>query len=203
MREGAPSAPILRMGVVGVGSLGFHHARILADLPGVTMAGVFDIRPERSQEVGRQLGVPCARYPRRAVGGGRRGGSGGSNGCPRGGSRGRPGARRRGARREADRAHARRRRSHPHTGSQERGGHPDRPRRALQPGGGRGRAVPGRAVVCGVAPPGSVFSAQHRRCGGTRPHDPRRRSGWEPSGHAGPGHRCGRRAGPHAQRRHR
>ena len=58
MREGAPSAPTLRMGVAGVGSLGFHHARILADLPGVTMAGVYDIRPERSQEVGRQLGVP-------------------------------------------------------------------------------------------------------------------------------------------------
>ena len=43
---------------MGVGSLGFHHARILADLPRVTMVGVFDIRPERSQEVGRQLGVP-------------------------------------------------------------------------------------------------------------------------------------------------
>ena len=58
MRAGLPSAPTLRMGVVGVGSLGFHHARILADLPGVTMVGVFDIYPERSREVGRQLGVP-------------------------------------------------------------------------------------------------------------------------------------------------
>ena len=46
------------MGVVGVGSLGFHHARILANLPGVTMVGVYDIRPDRSQDVGRQLGVP-------------------------------------------------------------------------------------------------------------------------------------------------
>ena len=41
-----------------MGSLGFHHARILANLPGVTMVGVYDIRPERSQDVGRQLGVP-------------------------------------------------------------------------------------------------------------------------------------------------
>jgi len=58
MREGVTSAPTLRMGVVGVGSLGFHHARILADLPGVTMEGVYDIRPDRSQDVGSQLGVP-------------------------------------------------------------------------------------------------------------------------------------------------
>ena len=52
------SKPTLRTGVVGVGSLGFHHARILADLSGVTMIGVYDIRPDRSQDVGRQLGVP-------------------------------------------------------------------------------------------------------------------------------------------------
>ncbi|HCR04487.1 MAG TPA: hypothetical protein DIU18_04815 [Gemmatimonadetes bacterium] len=58
MKEGVVSAPTLRVGVVGVGSLGFHHARILADLPGVTMVGVYDIRPDRSREVGRQLGIP-------------------------------------------------------------------------------------------------------------------------------------------------
>lgn len=58
MKEGVASAPTLRMGVVGVGSLGFQHARILADLPGVTMVGVYDIRHDRSREVGRQLGIP-------------------------------------------------------------------------------------------------------------------------------------------------
>ena len=59
MRQGAhASATTLRIGVVGVGNLGFHHARILADLPGVTMAGIYDIRPERSEEVGHQLEVP-------------------------------------------------------------------------------------------------------------------------------------------------
>jgi predicted dehydrogenase len=47
----------LRVGVVGVGSLGFHHARILADLPGVTMVGVHDTHPERATEVAAQLGT--------------------------------------------------------------------------------------------------------------------------------------------------
>jgi predicted dehydrogenase len=46
-----------RVGVAGVGALGFHHARILSALDGVAMAGVFDIRPERAQEVGGKLGV--------------------------------------------------------------------------------------------------------------------------------------------------
>ncbi len=47
-----------RVGVVGVGSLGFHHARILRDLPGARMVGVHDTRPERLAEVGSQLEVP-------------------------------------------------------------------------------------------------------------------------------------------------
>jgi len=47
-----------RVGVVGVGALGFHHARILSALDGVVMAGIHDIRAERAAEVGAQLGVP-------------------------------------------------------------------------------------------------------------------------------------------------
>jgi predicted dehydrogenase len=47
----------LRVGVVGTGSLGFHHARILRDLPEVAMAGIFEARPERAQEVSRDLEV--------------------------------------------------------------------------------------------------------------------------------------------------
>lgn len=47
-----------RVGVVGVGALGFHHARILSALDGVVMAGVYDIRAERATEVGGQLDVP-------------------------------------------------------------------------------------------------------------------------------------------------
>jgi len=46
-----------RVGVAGVGALGFHHARILATLDSVYMAGVYDILPERALSVGRDLGV--------------------------------------------------------------------------------------------------------------------------------------------------
>ena len=55
----------LRVGVAGVGNLGFHHARILTAMPGVTMAGIHDRRPERAVEVGRQLGVTvCETLPK-------------------------------------------------------------------------------------------------------------------------------------------
>jgi predicted dehydrogenase len=48
----------VRIGVVGVGSVGFHHARILADTQGVVMAGVHDVRDARAREVAGALGVP-------------------------------------------------------------------------------------------------------------------------------------------------
>ncbi|OGT92934.1 MAG: hypothetical protein A2083_09915 [Gemmatimonadetes bacterium GWC2_71_9] len=47
----------LAVGVAGVGSLGFHHARHYAALPGVRLAGVFDARPERAAEVAARLGT--------------------------------------------------------------------------------------------------------------------------------------------------
>jgi len=47
-----------RIGVVGVGSLGFHHARILAGMEGIEHAGIHDIRSERAREVAERLGVP-------------------------------------------------------------------------------------------------------------------------------------------------
>jgi predicted dehydrogenase len=46
-----------RVGVVGAGSLGFHHIRILRDLPGVRFAGFFESKPERAEEVSKELGV--------------------------------------------------------------------------------------------------------------------------------------------------
>lgn len=46
-----------RVGVVGAGSLGFHHIRILRDLPGVQLSGFVDTRPARAQEVERELSV--------------------------------------------------------------------------------------------------------------------------------------------------
>lgn len=53
---GGTSGP-LRVGVVGTGSLGFHHARILRELPEVQMQGFSEIRSERAREVSRELGV--------------------------------------------------------------------------------------------------------------------------------------------------
>jgi predicted dehydrogenase len=48
---------MLRLGVVGVGSLGYHHARILSALPGIALAGVHDSDPARLEDVAAKLGV--------------------------------------------------------------------------------------------------------------------------------------------------
>jgi predicted dehydrogenase len=48
----------VRIGVVGVGALGFHHARILAGLTDVEMAGIHDIDDARAAHVGTELDVP-------------------------------------------------------------------------------------------------------------------------------------------------
>jgi predicted dehydrogenase len=51
----------LRIGVVGAGSLGYHHARILRDLPGVVFRGFHETNPQRAGTVERELGVRA--YP--------------------------------------------------------------------------------------------------------------------------------------------
>ncbi|HEU4456867.1 MAG TPA: Gfo/Idh/MocA family oxidoreductase [Longimicrobium sp.] len=61
------SAPV-RVGVIGVGSLGFHHARILREVPGAAMAGVFDASPERTAAVAAELGVNGFRSLEEALG---------------------------------------------------------------------------------------------------------------------------------------
>ncbi|PYO99929.1 MAG: oxidoreductase, partial [Gemmatimonadetes bacterium] len=43
------STPV-RVGVVGTGALGFHHARLLRHMPGVTFAGIYDKNPARAAE---------------------------------------------------------------------------------------------------------------------------------------------------------
>ena len=48
----------VRVGVVGVGALGQHHARVYADLPGATLAGLYDVDPARAAEVAARHGVP-------------------------------------------------------------------------------------------------------------------------------------------------
>ncbi|HXK10333.1 MAG TPA: Gfo/Idh/MocA family oxidoreductase [Vicinamibacteria bacterium] len=46
----------LRAGVVGVGALGRHHARVWAAVPGVRLAGVADVDAARAAEVAAQHG---------------------------------------------------------------------------------------------------------------------------------------------------
>lgn len=45
------ASPKIRCGVVGVGSLGQHHARIYASLPNVAFAGIFETNDARAAEI--------------------------------------------------------------------------------------------------------------------------------------------------------
>lgn len=47
----------LRIGVIGVGHLGRHHARILSTLEGVTLTAVVDKLPERAAEIAASAGT--------------------------------------------------------------------------------------------------------------------------------------------------
>ena len=47
----------LRVGVVGVGHLGRHHARVLAGIDGVTLVGVADARVEQARSVAESCGT--------------------------------------------------------------------------------------------------------------------------------------------------
>ena len=47
----------MRAAVIGVGHLGRHHARILASLPGITLAGVVDTNRERAGQVAAEHGT--------------------------------------------------------------------------------------------------------------------------------------------------
>ena len=51
----------MRIGVVGAGGLGYHHVRILRDMPEVSLAGFVESRPERAAQVSAELGVRA--YP--------------------------------------------------------------------------------------------------------------------------------------------
>jgi predicted dehydrogenase len=53
--------PDLRVGVVGVGALGRHHARVLAEVPGARLRGVYDIDSARAAEIARQY--DCEAFP--------------------------------------------------------------------------------------------------------------------------------------------
>jgi predicted dehydrogenase len=48
-----------RVGVIGVGSLGYHHVRLLRDLEDVQLVGFHEMRAERAAHVAEELGVPA------------------------------------------------------------------------------------------------------------------------------------------------
>lgn len=48
----------VKVGVVGVGHLGQHHARIFKELPHAELVGVAESNPKRAKEIGERLGVP-------------------------------------------------------------------------------------------------------------------------------------------------
>src|SRR5436190_5891372 len=54
-KVGDMSFPKIRCGVAGVGSLGQHHARIYAALPGAELTGIFEANDARAAEI-------CAKY---------------------------------------------------------------------------------------------------------------------------------------------
>jgi predicted dehydrogenase len=47
----------LKAGVVGVGHLGYHHARNLNAIPSVELTGIVDVRQERAREVADEFGA--------------------------------------------------------------------------------------------------------------------------------------------------
>jgi predicted dehydrogenase len=51
MSRGGP----LRVGVVGTGALGYHHARLLRRVEGAALVGIFDINPVRAGQVSQEL----------------------------------------------------------------------------------------------------------------------------------------------------
>lgn len=47
----------VRIGVIGAGALGFHHTRILRDVPGAQLVGFHDAKPARAAQVSAELDV--------------------------------------------------------------------------------------------------------------------------------------------------
>ena len=47
----------VRIGVIGAGALGFHHVRILRDVPGARLIGFYEARADRAAAVSKELGV--------------------------------------------------------------------------------------------------------------------------------------------------
>ncbi len=61
------SEQALRVGVIGVGHLGRHHARILAGLPDVRLVAVLDIDQSRAERVAAETGARVETEPTRLM----------------------------------------------------------------------------------------------------------------------------------------
>ena len=48
----------MRVGVIGAGSLGQHHVRLLRDVEGARLVGFYEVRPDRAEQISAELGVP-------------------------------------------------------------------------------------------------------------------------------------------------
>jgi predicted dehydrogenase len=62
------NAPPVRVGVVGVGHLGRHHARLYAAMPGATLVGVADRDFDRAQQIAAEYGCEPFREASELVG---------------------------------------------------------------------------------------------------------------------------------------
>ncbi len=62
------SEPRIRVGVIGVGHVGQHHARIYHELPGVELVGIADTDPARLEDVGRVVQAAAFRDYRELFG---------------------------------------------------------------------------------------------------------------------------------------
>ena len=49
---------MIRVGVIGVGHLGYHHARVYTEILGAHLVGVVDINEDRAVGTGESLRVP-------------------------------------------------------------------------------------------------------------------------------------------------
>ena len=47
----------VRIGVIGAGALGYHHVRILRDVPGAQLVGFYEAKQDRAEAVSRELDV--------------------------------------------------------------------------------------------------------------------------------------------------
>lgn len=57
----SPPPPRLRTAVVGTGSLGRHHVRILSEMPDSDLVGIYDQRPEIAAELAQRHGTESLR----------------------------------------------------------------------------------------------------------------------------------------------